>query len=80
VQADPERRVEIEAHIDRLVEQWNGEVRHCQSAKTQLNYQASDNDKASRRLLFNHEDKIEGLWSTLQSMRNVENTALLKQL
>jgi hypothetical protein len=79
-QADPDRRAEIEAHIDRLVEQWNEEVRHCQSVKSKLNYQAPDNDKATRRLLFNHEDKIEGLWSTLQSMRNVENTALLKQL
>lgn len=80
IQADPDRTVEIEAHIDRLVEQWNEEVRHCRGTKSQLSYQAPDNDKATRRLLFNHDDKIEGLWTTLQSMRNVENTALLKQL
>ena len=39
-------------------------------------------ERAFRRglLLYNHDDKIEGLWPTLQSMRNVENSALLKLL
>ena len=78
--ADPDRTKEIEVHIDRLVDQWRIEAAHCHSSKRQLNYQAPDKDKATDRLLYNHDDRIKGLWPTLQSMRNVENTALLKPL
>lgn len=79
-QADPQRATETAAHIDRLVEQWRAEAAHCQVSRIQLNYQASDKDRAANRLLHNHDDQIKGLWPTLQSMRNVENTGLLKPL
>lgn len=79
-QADPERAGETAAHIDLLVKQWRAEAIHCQTSRIQLNYQAPHNDKAANRLLHNHDDQIKGLWPTLQSMRNVENTALLKPL
>ena len=79
-QADPERATETAAHIDRLVEQWRTEAAHCNALRIQLNYQAPDNNRAENRLLYNHDDQIKGLWTTLQSMRNVENTALLKPL
>ena len=79
-QADSERATETAAHIDRLVEQWRAEAAHCQASRIQLNYQAPDKDRAANRLLHNHDDQIKGLWPTLQSMRNVENTALLKPL
>ena len=79
-QADPQRAAETASHIDRLVEQWHAEAAHCHVSKIQLNYQAPDKDKAANRLLHNHDDQIKGLWSTLQSMRNVENTGLLKPL
>ena len=79
-QADPQRAAETASHIDRLVEQWRAEAAHCQTSKIQLNYQAPDKDKAANRLLHNHDDQIKGLWPTLQSMRNVENTGLLKPL
>ncbi|NTV12358.1 MAG: helicase [Desulfobulbaceae bacterium] len=79
-QADPERAEETEEHLDRLVSGWNSEVERCLTGKRQLNYQASDNDKLSDRLLYNHVDKIKGFWPTLQSMRNVEHTGLLKPL
>ncbi len=78
--ADPERARNTTIHIDRLVEQWHVEVTHCQASRIQLNYQAPDNDKAANRLLYNHDDRIKGRWPTLQSMRNVEHTALLKPL
>jgi hypothetical protein len=45
-----------------------------------LEYQVPENDNGRDRLLFNHDDRIRGLWPTLQSLRNVENTALLKAL
>jgi hypothetical protein len=79
-QADPERAAETASHIDRLVEQWHAEAAHCLASKRWLNYQAPDNDKSANRLIHNHDDQIKGLWPTLQSMRNVENTGLLKPL
>jgi ATP-dependent helicase YprA (DUF1998 family) len=78
--ADPEREIETALHIDNLVLQWHSEVNHCRASRNELYYQAPDNDKAANRLLYNHDDTIHGLWRTLQSMRNVENTALLKPL
>ncbi len=79
-QADHDRAEETAIHIDRLVEQWRAEAQHSKASRIQLGYQAPDNDKATNRLLYNHDDRIKGLWPTLQSMRNVENTALLKPL
>ncbi len=77
--ADAERAVETAAHIDRLIEQWRTEVDRCNVERRQLNYESRDNN--ADRLLYNHDDQVKGPWPpTLQSMRNVENTALLKQL
>jgi hypothetical protein len=78
--ADPDRATETLDHIDRLVDQWVAEVKHCRLSRIQLDYQAPDNDRATNRLLFNHDDRLQGLWPTLQSMRNVEDTALLKTI
>ncbi len=78
--ADPERGTETMAHIDRLIAEWKLEVERCRESHIQMDYQASDRDRANDRLLYNHGDKIRGLWPTLQSMRNVEETALLRQL
>jgi len=78
--ADSERKKDIAIHIDKLVEEWAGEVSSCMSQKRQLHYQAGDKEKNNERLLYNHNDKIKGLWTTLQSMRNVEETALLKSI
>lgn len=78
--ADPDRRMDIASHIDNLVAEWSDEVDSCRLQKRQLHYQASDKEKNNDRLLHNHNDKIKGLWATLQSMRNVEETALLKSL
>ena len=78
--ADPERKKEIAGHIDKLVEEWRAEVSSCIAQRRKLHYQARDGEKNNERLLYNHDDKIKGLWPTLQSMRNVEDSALLKAL
>ena len=64
--------------LSALVDAWHGEAELCRNARRQLSYQVSDQDNGRNRLLYNYDDKIRGLWPTLQSMRNVENTALLK--
>ena len=76
----PGQSDEVNRHIDTLITEWQSEVDRCSVARRQLDYQVSDQEKSRDRLLYNHTDKIRGLWPTLQSLRNVENTALLKAL
>ena len=71
---------EVSEHIDALIATWQIEVERCRIARRQLEYQVPENDNGRDRLLYNHDDRIRGLWPTLQSLRNVENTALLKAL
>jgi len=78
--ADKVHAIEVEKHLWFLVEQWKNEALRCRQDRRRLDYQAPSNNNATDRLLYNHDDRIQGLWSTLQSMRNVENTALLKLL
>ena len=76
--ADPKRSTAARDNIDRIIHEWQAMAEECRDNRDTLSYQAPDNDKSNRRLLYNYGDKIRGVWQTLQSMRNVENTALLK--
>ena len=76
----PDEIDEISGHIDTLVAEWQNEVTRCREARRQLEYRVRDKERGRDRLLYNHDDRIRGLWLTLQSLRNVENTALLKAL
>lgn len=64
-------------HIDELILEWDNEVQYCKKNKTKLVY--NSNDRNFKNLICNFETK-NGLWQTLQSMRNVESSALLKLL
>ena len=61
-----------------LTAAWRDEAKRCQVSRRALRYQVTGNDNSADRLLYNHDDRIRGLWPTLQSLRNVENSALLK--
>lgn len=76
----PDQFDEVNRHISALVAEWRSEVERCREARRKLEYQVPDNESGRDRLLCNHDDRIPGLWPTLQSLRNVENTALLKAL
>lgn len=76
----PDQADEVNRHIDALMAEWQMDIEHCRIARRQLEYQVPDNNNGRDRLLYNHDDQIRGLWPTLQSLRNVENTALLKPL
>ena len=78
--ADKGRGDGVAQHLQFLVAQWKDAVECSERNHRRLDYQCSPRDRATDRLLHNHDDKITGLWPTLQSMRNVESTALLKQL
>ena len=76
----PDQVDEVSRHIDALIAEWKTEVERCRMARRQLAYQVPGIDRGRDRLLYNHDDRIRGLWPTLQSMRHVENTALIKAL
>jgi len=80
VLSSPDQVDEVNGHIDALIADWQIEVERCRLARRQLEYQVPEKDNGRDRLLYNHDDRIRGLWPTLQSLRNVENTALLKAL
>jgi carbonic anhydrase len=77
-QSVSENPSEVDAHIDALVAEWQNEVERCRDSHRKLEYQVPDRETGRDRLLYNHDDRIHGLWPTLQSLRNVENSALLK--
>jgi hypothetical protein len=77
---DERQSREVSEHLDNLVEEWLAECERCIRARRALHFQMWDKNNSANRLLFNHADEIKGLWPALQSMRNVENTALLKVL
>jgi hypothetical protein len=64
-------------HIDKLVIEWSSESIYCQTNKIKLVYNSKD--RGMYNLICNFEEK-NGLWQTLQSMRNIESSALLKLL
>ncbi len=76
--ADPERGDETVRHLNELVRQWADQAAAARSQRQRLVYAGRDGDRRDLRLLCNHDDKVPGLWSTLHSMRNVENTALVR--
>lgn len=80
VRSAPDQVDEVTGHIDALITDWQIEVERCRIARRQLEYQVPEKDNGRDRLLYNHDDRIRGLWRALQSMRNVEKTALLKPL
>jgi hypothetical protein len=64
-------------HIDALINQWQQHVDYCNQQRTNLVYYSNDRGEANLLCDF---DEDNGLWKTLNSMRNVENTALMKLL
>lgn len=62
-------------HIDNLVLEWDNETKYCKDNNVRLVYNSSD--RGFNNLICNFEEK-NGLWQTLQSMRNVESSGLFK--
>jgi hypothetical protein len=76
--ADPGRGEATAQHLRELVQQWANQVSSAHAQHQRLVYSGRDGDRRDLRLLHNHDDKVPGLWRTLHSMRNVENTALVR--
>ncbi len=76
---DEEKINQVHEHIDKLIKDWHDEAKYSERNKRNLKYYSKKNDKSFDNLLRNFDDD-RGLWPTLQSMRNVENVALMKLL
>ncbi|MGP5217197.1 helicase-related protein [Psychrobacter celer] len=75
--ADPERHQEIESHVKQIVDEWHQIV--DTDVDNSVCYSVLD-DRSKQSLLYRHGQSERGVWATLQSMRNVENTGLMKLL
>ena len=62
-------------HIDILVDEWVEESKYCNRNKIKMVYNSDDRNFSN---LIHNFESTNGLWPTLQSMRNVESSALLK--
>lgn len=78
--ADRDRAEATCRHIDRLVRTWNDKAALCKRVKRDLVYSDLSWDNNADRLIHVHGQGIEGVWPTLNSMRNVEAGVLLKPL
>lgn len=78
--ADPERGEEAARHLDELADQWADAVQRARQQRERLVYSGREGDRRDQRLLFSHDSKVLGLWPTLNNMRNVESTSLVKIL
>ncbi len=77
-EADEARSEITGRHLDRLAERWHQEARRCERQRRRLSYQA--NDRSADGLLRQFDDPpSRGLWRTLNSMRNVEETGVLQR-
>ena len=74
--ADADAAEDTAAHLDRLVDEWRGEAARCRDEKRGLQYDCRDN--AADSLLGDFGGARRGLWKTLNSMRNIEETAVLQ--
>jgi len=64
--------------IDALVREWLAEADRCRKQRRQLHYEARD--RSADSLLFGHDRRRKGVWPTMNSMREVERTGVLKAL
>lgn len=78
--ADPDRGDDSAEHLDDLVVQWVDAIQRARQQRERLVYSGPDGNRRDQRLLYSHDSKIAGLWPTLNNMRNVENTSLVKIL
>jgi len=81
--SNKEMVTKTEEHIDNLVNQWSNYIEYQKGQNSRgeaiVKYSETNEDRSNQYLICNFEKK-NGLWQTLQSMRNVESSALLKLL
>lgn len=77
-QADCGHAEETQTHLKSLSNAWTKYVQECKDNERKIVYHQPSNDRTNDPLLYTHQDSIQGLWETLHSMRNVEDTGLMR--
>ena len=65
---------DCEAHLTKLIDEWANEI----TLVTNLRYKSPDKSTSSLLIAFDERKGGNGLWPTLNSMRNVEKTGLFE--
>ncbi|WP_458775608.1 helicase-related protein [Desulforhopalus sp. 52FAK] len=66
-------------HLHRRVDEWDQEAEDVKNRRGNLNYCRDSNDRSAEGLMVDFTDRTDvRKWKTLRSMRNVENSALLR--
>jgi hypothetical protein len=79
-EADQQRAAGIRAHLALLQQQWQSFIEENREIMPMKYSEADSAGTGVARLLCDFDAKIVGVWQTLQSMRNVEHTALVRLL
>ena len=77
---DKESILTTDKHIEQLLKDWQSEIDYSVENKVNLHYSSKDRGISSLICGFDEDRKSEIPWKTLNSMRSVENTALIKLL
>ena len=70
----------VNIHIDKLLMEWDSEAQYCRNNKVKLVYNSTDRGSNNLICDFDENRSSDIPWQTLQSMRNVESSALVKML
>ncbi len=65
-------------HVDSLINEWTLEVERCNEERLNLRFNPKDGSSEALLSSFENKAKAQGMWKTLNSMRNVEKTGLFK--
>ena len=75
---DPTKHTRVQKHLDKLYQAWLDEAERAKKELRDLWYNVYEDRNNADRLLTNAESPNKGLWATLNSMRNVEESAKIK--
>jgi len=74
--AHPEMKSAIQSNLNNLTLEWVNRLNYCRQNRRKLVF--SSRNRSSASLLKGHDQTTDGLWSTLHSMRNVEDNVMLR--
>jgi hypothetical protein len=74
--AHPEKESDIQSSLNNLTLEWVNRLNYCRQNRKKLVF--SSGNRANASLLTGHDQTKDGLWSTLHSMRNVEENIMMR--
>ncbi len=75
---DPITQIQVHEQLNQLYQTWLDKAEESKIRRRELRYHVPENLTDSDRLLKSAESSAKGVWHTLNSMRNVEESAMLQ--